>query len=106
VKEITETMVRSRDTADSAVERVETADQSTHRLSAAAQSMGGIVDLINNITGQISKDIADMRAISSDFVGALGTIKQSIEEVREYVASTAAAVEQQSAVARDVGQHA
>ena len=127
VKEIAETMVRSKDTADSAVERVETADQSTHRLSAAAQSMGGIVDLINNITGQInllalnatiesarageagrgfavvasevknlaaqakgateqiSKDIADMRAVSSDFVGALGTIKQSIEEVREYV---------------------
>ena len=148
VKEIAETMVRSKDTADSAVERVETADQSTHRLSAAAQSMGGIVDLINNITGQInllalnatiesarageagrgfavvasevknraaqakgateqiSKDIADMRAVSSDFVGALGTIKQSIEEVREYVASTAAAVEQRSAVARDVGQHA
>ena len=48
VKEIAETMVRSKDTADSAVERVETADQSTHRLSAAAQSMGGIVDLINN----------------------------------------------------------
>src|SRR6516162_7057095 len=47
-------MVRSKDTADSAVERVETADQSTHRLSAAAQSMGGIVDLINNITGQIN----------------------------------------------------
>ena len=144
VKEIAETIVRSKDTADSAVERVETADQSTHRLSAAAQSMGGIVDLINNITGQInllalnatiesarageagrgfavvasevknrtaqakgateqiSKDIADMRAVSSDFVGALGTIKQSIEEVREYVASTAAAVEQQSAVAREM----
>ena len=43
-----------------------------------------------------------MRTVSSDFVGALGTIKQSIEEVREYVASTAAAVEQQSAVAREM----
>ena len=53
VREIAESMVKSKDTANGAVERVELADQSTHRLSEAAQSMGGIVELINNITSQI-----------------------------------------------------
>ena len=53
VKEIAESMVKSKDTANGAAERVEVADHSTHRLTEAAQSMGGIVELINNITSQI-----------------------------------------------------
>ena len=53
VKEIAESMVKSKDTANGAVERVEVADHSTQRLNEAAQSMGGIVELINNITSQI-----------------------------------------------------
>jgi methyl-accepting chemotaxis protein len=144
VREIAESMVKSKDTANGAVERVEAADQSTGRLSEAAQAMGGIVELINNITSQIdllalnatiesarageagrgfavvanevknlagqakhateqiSKEIEGMRGISGDVVAALGTIKQSIESVREYVSSTAAAVEEQSAVANEM----
>jgi methyl-accepting chemotaxis protein len=144
VKEIAESMVKSKDTANGAAERVEVADHSTHRLTEAAQSMGGIVELINNITSQIdllalnatiesarageagrgfavvanevknlagqaknateqiSKEIDGMRGISSDVVTALGTIKQSIAAVREYVTSTAAAVEEQSAVASEM----
>ena len=135
VKEIAESMVKSKETAEGAAERVDVADQSTHRLTEAAQAMGGIVDLINNITGQInllalnatiesarageagrgfavvanevknlagqakgateqiSKEITSMRGISDDVVNALGAIKQSIDSVREYVTSTAAAVE-------------
>ncbi len=144
VKEIAESMVKSKETAEGAVERVDVADQSTHRLTEAAQAMGGIVDLINNITGQInllalnatiesarageagrgfavvanevknlagqakgateqiSKEITSMRGISDDVVNALGAIKQSINSVREYVTSTAAAVEEQSAVANEM----
>jgi methyl-accepting chemotaxis protein len=144
VKEIAESMVKSKDTANGAAERVELADHSTHRLNEAAQSMGGIVELINNITSQIdllalnatiesarageagrgfavvanevknlagqaknateqiSKEIDGMRGISTDVVTALGNIKQSIEAVREYVTSTAAAVEEQSAVANEM----
>ena len=144
VKEIAESMVKSKDTANGAVERVEVADHSTQRLNEAAQSMGGIVELINNITSQIdllalnatiesarageagrgfavvanevknlagqakhateqiSKEIDGMRGISGDVVTALGNIKQSIDAVREYVASTAAAVEEQSAVANEM----
>ncbi|HTZ79177.1 MAG TPA: PAS domain-containing methyl-accepting chemotaxis protein [Stellaceae bacterium] len=144
VREIAESMVKSKETAEGAVERVDAADHSTHRLTEAAQAMGGIVDLINNITGQInllalnatiesarageagrgfavvanevknlanqakgateqiSKEITGMRGISDDVVGALNAIKQSIDSVREYVTSTAAAVEEQSAVASEM----
>jgi methyl-accepting chemotaxis protein len=54
VREISEAMTKSRETALSAVERVASADTEAQRLAAAAQSMSGIVELINNITGQIN----------------------------------------------------
>jgi methyl-accepting chemotaxis protein len=54
VREISEAMTKSRETALGAVERVSAADAQAQRLTEAAQSMSGIVDLINNITGQIN----------------------------------------------------
>jgi methyl-accepting chemotaxis protein len=54
ITEISSTMVRSQETASSAVQRVAAADESTQRLNAAAQAMGRVVDLINNIAGQIN----------------------------------------------------
>ena len=54
VREISEAMTRSRDTASSAVGRVEAADQQAQRLTQAAESMSTIVQLIGNITGQIN----------------------------------------------------
>jgi methyl-accepting chemotaxis protein len=46
--------MRSQETANSAVQRVAAAEDSTRRLNAAAQAMGRVVDLINNIAGQIN----------------------------------------------------
>jgi methyl-accepting chemotaxis protein len=54
VREIAGAMVKSKGTAIGAVSLVESADAHTQRLSVAAQSMGGIVELIGNITGQIN----------------------------------------------------
>lgn len=54
VREISQAMVRSKDTATDAVERVEAADQQAQRLSTAAGSMSSIVQLIADITGQIN----------------------------------------------------
>lgn len=54
VREISEAMVKSRNTATSAVEKVVSADSQAQRLSTAAQAMSGIVELIGNITGQIN----------------------------------------------------
>ena len=54
VREISEAMAKSRETASTAVDRVEDADRQAHRLSAAAESMQSIVQLIGDITGQIN----------------------------------------------------
>jgi methyl-accepting chemotaxis protein len=54
VREISEAMVKSKDTATQAVERVEAADHQAQRLSEAAGAMSNIVQLIGDITGQIN----------------------------------------------------
>ena len=54
VREISEAMTKSRQTAATAVGRVEAADAEAKRLNEAAQAMSGIVELIGNITGQIN----------------------------------------------------
>jgi methyl-accepting chemotaxis protein len=144
VREISETMTKSRQTASEAVVRVDAADQQAQRLSSASESMGGIVELIGNITGQINllalnatiesarageagrgfavvasevknlanqakqatdkigQEIGNLNGISADVVNALTAIKQSIQEVSEYVTSTAAAVEEQSTVTSEM----
>ena len=54
VREISEAMVKSKETAMSAVDKVVQADSEARRLTDAAQAMSGIVELIGNITGQIN----------------------------------------------------
>lgn len=140
VREISEAMTKSKDTAIGAVERVTAADTQAQRLAAAAQAMSGIVEMISNITGQINllalnatiesarageagrgfavvasevktlatqakqatdriaQEIGSLNAISGDVVGSL----EAINEVSEYVTSTAAAIEEQSTVTNDM----
>jgi methyl-accepting chemotaxis protein len=144
ITEISSTMVRSQETANSAVQRVAAADDSTQRLNAAAQTMGRVVDLISNITQQINllalnatiesarageagrgfavvanevkslanqakgateeiaKEIDGIRSVSGDVVTALTSIKQAIDSVSAFVTTTAAAVEEQSAVTETI----
>ena len=54
VREISEAMSKSKETALGAVDRVSKADAQAQRLTNAAQAMSGIVEMINNITGQIN----------------------------------------------------
>jgi methyl-accepting chemotaxis protein len=54
VREISDTMAKSRDLAIAAVDKVDVADSQAQRLTTAAQAMSGIVELIGNITGQIN----------------------------------------------------
>ncbi len=144
VREISEAMTKSRETTLGAVERVAAADSQAQRLTAAAQAMSGIVELINNITGQINllalnatiesarageagrgfavvasevkslanqakqatdkigQEIGNLNNISGDVVSALTSIKQAIDNVSEYVTSTAAAIEEQSTVTSEM----
>jgi methyl-accepting chemotaxis protein len=144
IREISESMVKSRQTTSAAVERVEAADVQAQRLSSTTQAMGGIVKLIGDITGQINllalnatiesarageagrgfavvasevknlanqakqatdkiaSEIESLNSVSGDVVSSLNSIKSAIESVNEYVTSTAAAVEEQSAVTGDM----
>jgi methyl-accepting chemotaxis protein len=147
IREISETMVKSRRTALAAVERVEAADTQAQRLNSAAQAMGGIIELIGNITSQINllalnatiesarageagrgfavvasevkglagqakhatdkitTEIEGLNLVSGDVVSALAAIRSAIEDVSEYVNSTAAAVEEQSTVTSDMSDN-
>jgi methyl-accepting chemotaxis protein len=144
VREISEAMTKSRETAVIAVSRVEEADQQAQRLTAAAESMSSIVQLIGAITGQINllalnatiesarageagrgfavvasevknlanqakqatdkieHEIGNLNGISVDVVEALNSIKKAIQNVSEFVTSTAAAVEEQSTVTNEM----
>ncbi|WP_019644209.1 methyl-accepting chemotaxis protein [Novispirillum itersonii] len=55
-------------------------------------------------TGQISHEIEGVQKVAGDVVSALDSIRQSIGTVRNHVVSTASAVEEQSAVTRDMSQ--
>jgi methyl-accepting chemotaxis protein len=147
IREISETMVKSKETAGKAVTQVQTANVQAQRLSAAAQAMEGIVGLIGDITGQINllalnatiesarageagrgfavvagevknlagqakqatdkitAEIAALNSISGEVVSALGGINEAIDHVSEFVASTAAAVEEQSVVTGDMSSN-
>jgi len=140
VREISEAMTKSKDTATLAASRVEDADTQAQSLTRAAQEMSGILKLIGDITGQINllalnatiesarageagrgfavvasevknlanqarqatekigAEIESLNGISSGVAGALATIRAEIQNVCEYVTSTAAAVEEQSTV--------
>ena len=144
VREISEAMTKSRETAGGAVEKVALADSQAKRLTEAAQSMSGIVEMIGSITGQINllalnatiesarageagkgfavvasevknlanqakqatdkigSEIDSLNGISADVVTALDTIRKSIQDVSEYVTSTAAAVEEQTVVTSEM----
>jgi methyl-accepting chemotaxis protein len=147
VREISESMVKSRQTTAAAVERVEAADLQAQRLSTTTQAMGGIVKLIGDITGQInllalnatiesarageagrgfavvasevknlanqakqatdkiSTEIDSLNSVSGDVVSTLNAIKSAIENVNEYVTSTAAAVEEQATVTSEMSSN-
>jgi methyl-accepting chemotaxis protein len=144
IREISETMAKSRDTASAAALQVRAADTQAQRLNAAASAMGGIVELISIITSRINllalnatiesarageagrgfaivasevknlatqakqatekvgAEIENLNGVSSDVVSALAAIATAIASVNEYVNSTAAAVEEQSAVTSDM----
>ena len=144
VREISEAMVKSKETAVGAADRVASADSQAKRLSEATQAMSGIVEMIGDITGQINLlalnatiesarageagrgfavvaaevknlanqakqatdkigiEIGGLNSISDEVVSALNEIKTEIQNVCEYVTSTAAAVEEQSTVTAEM----
>ena len=56
-------------------------------------------------TDKIGGEISGIQSIAKEVADGLGNIRRAIESVREYVGSTASAVEEQSAVTRDMSQN-
>ncbi len=56
-------------------------------------------------TEEIAREIEGIQVVSNDVVKALDVIRESVGSVREYIVSTAGAVEQQSAVAREISDN-
>ena len=101
VREISEAMTKSRETAVGAVDQVSSADAQAQRLTDAAQAMSGIVEMINNITGQINllalnATIESARAgeagrgfavVASEVKGLANQAKQATDKIGQEIGS-------------------
>ena len=79
------------------------------RAGEAGRGFAVVAGEVKNLAGQakqatdrITSEIATLNDISGGVVVALGGIKEAIDHVNEFVASTAAAVEEQSVVTSDM----
>ncbi len=79
------------------------------RAGSAGRGFGVVANEVKILAGQaktatdqIAKEIESMRAVFTDVTSGLEQIKLSIGNVREYVTATAAAVEEQTAVVKEM----
>lgn len=70
--------------------------------AVVAQEVKNLANQAARATEQITGEIDSVQAVSRQVVGALEKIQGSVVRMRDYVVSTAAAVEEQSVVTRDV----
>ena len=70
--------------------------------AVVASEVKNLANQAKQATDKIEQEIGNLNNISADVVGALGSIKKAIQEVSEYVTSTAVAVEEQSAVTSEM----
>ena len=75
--------------------------------AVVAAEVKNLANQAKQATDKIGEEIGNLNGISGDVVDALTSIKSAIQDVNEYVTSTAAAVEQQSAVTSEMStEHA
>jgi methyl-accepting chemotaxis protein len=70
--------------------------------AVVASEVKQLANQASRATEQISSEITGLQAVSQEVVGALDAIQGSVGTMLQYVTSTAAAVEEQSAVTRDM----
>ncbi|WKA28656.1 methyl-accepting chemotaxis protein [Bradyrhizobium roseum] len=70
--------------------------------AVVASEVKNLANQAKQATDKIEQEIGNLNGISGDVVGALNSIKKAIQEVSEYVTSTAAAVEEQSTVTSEM----
>ncbi len=100
VKEISANMVKSKSAVEDVVERANTADSAAHSLDTAANAMGNIVELIQNIAGQINL-LALNATIESARAGEAGKgFAVVASEVKNLATQTTKATEE---IAKEIG---
>lgn len=70
--------------------------------AVVANEVKGLAAQARHASDQIASEIDSMRGIAGDVLDGLGMIRESIENLREFVNSTASAVEEQSAVSAEM----
>jgi methyl-accepting chemotaxis protein len=70
--------------------------------AVVAAEVKNLANQAKQATDKIEQEIGNLNGISGDVVTALESIKKAIQSVNEYVTSTAAAVEEQSAVTAEM----
>ena len=70
-----------------------------------ASEVKNLASQAKQATDRIGQEIGNLNGISGDVVSALTSIRQSMQEVSEYVTSTAAAVEEQSTVTSEMSSN-
>lgn len=82
------------------------------RAGEAGKGFAVVATEVKNLAGQtarateqITVQISSLQDVSTQVVGVLNSIKQSIEEVNQFTGSVSAAVEQQSVVSQDIANN-
>ncbi|MGL1292515.1 methyl-accepting chemotaxis protein, partial [Vibrio parahaemolyticus] len=70
--------------------------------AVVAAEVKNLANQAKQATDKINQEIESLNGISNDVVEALRTIRSAIQHVSEYVTSTAAAVEEQSVVTKEM----
>jgi len=70
--------------------------------AVVAAEVKNLANQAKQATDKIGQEIGSLNAVANDVADALGVIKQAIQNVSEYVTSTAAAVEEQSTVTSEM----
>lgn len=70
--------------------------------AVVASEVKNLANQAKHATDTISKEIGALNGIAGDVAGSLSAIKVAIAGVNEFIASTAAAVEEQSIVTQDM----
>jgi methyl-accepting chemotaxis protein len=70
--------------------------------AVVASEVKNLANQAKQATDKIEQEIGNLNGISGDVVEALNSIKKAIQDVSEYVTSTAAAVEEQSTVTSEM----
>ena len=73
--------------------------------AVVASEVKDLANQAKHATDRITQEISALNDVSGDVVAALNTIRAAIGEVSQYVSSTASAVEQQSAVTREISSN-